>query len=109
MRAVALKSASPHQQPKSWLLHGRLTLDHIRLQVPEDSVGKGHDEHTAVWDVFSLEITAARGTPINKLKPNVNLINPYMESSPQNSISSEARLDGKHWNMLPGRWQSHHP
>lgn len=56
------------------------------------SVGKEHAEHTAGLDVFSLEITPAEEALINKLKANANLINAYLESSPQVSISLERGL-----------------
>ena len=55
-------------------------------------MGKEHDEHTAGLDVFSLEIKAAGEAPINKLKANANLINRYLESSPQVSMSLEIGL-----------------
>jgi len=60
--------------------------------VPANSLGKEHDEHTAGLDVFSLGITAAEEAPINKLKANVNLINPYLESSPRVCILLEIGL-----------------
>lgn len=65
---------------------------HLFTCASRHSVGKEHSEPTAGLDVFSLEITVAGKAPINKLEANANLINPYLESSPQASMLLEIAL-----------------
>lgn len=50
------------------------------------------NEHTADLDVSSLEETAVWDALINKLKANMNLTNPYLEPSPQVSMSLQIGL-----------------
>lgn len=68
------------------------TESHPFAGASRHSEGKEHDEHTAGLDVFSLEVTPAEEALINKLKTNANIINAYLESSSQVSISLERGL-----------------
>lgn len=68
------------------------TESHPFAGASRHTVGKEHNEHTAGLDVFSLEITAVGEAPINKLEAKADLINPYLESSPQVSMLLEIGL-----------------